>query len=285
MHSRIAVEAVIGSLPLTLRAAGSTVAIGSRAKRMMRKPMVAFQKPITDHGKVAANSTRMRKSRLSKPSGASANAVSASTPTMVAMTSVANSTRRPVIERPVPAGVRSTAIPRSVTAGPALPFRPAGGITNGRASSLWNARVVNDRSGADAEALWYVAPGRAELRREHVPAPGPGEVTVRALHGAISRGTERLVLTGHVPPSEYARMRGPNMGGDFPFPVKYGYATVGRVEEGPAELAGRVVFALHPHQSRFVLPATAVTPVPDGVPPRRAVLAANMETALNATWD
>jgi hypothetical protein len=145
--------------------------------------------------------------------------------------------------------------------------------------------VVNDRSGADAEALWYVAPGRAELRREAVAAPGPSEVSVRALHGALSRGTERLVLSGRVPPNEYARMRGPNMGGDFPFPVKYGYATVGRVEEGPPELAGRIVFALHPHQSRFVLPATAVTPVPESVPPRRAVLAANMETALNATWD
>jgi threonine dehydrogenase-like Zn-dependent dehydrogenase len=137
----------------------------------------------------------------------------------------------------------------------------------------------------DAEALWYAAPGRAEMRRETVPAPGPDEVLVRALHGAISRGTERLVLAGRVPPSEYARMRGPNMGGAFPFPVKYGYATVGRVQAGLKHLVGRTVFALHPHQSRFVLPASAVSPVPDGVPPRRAVLAANMETALNATWD
>jgi hypothetical protein len=145
--------------------------------------------------------------------------------------------------------------------------------------------VADGRSGEDAEALWYVAPGRAEMRRETVSAPGPGDVLVRALHGAISRGTERLVLAGRVPPSEYARMRGPHMGGDFPFPVKYGYATVGRVEAGPANLAGRTVFALHPHQSRFVLPAAAVTPVPENVPARRTVLAANMETALNATWD
>jgi hypothetical protein len=145
--------------------------------------------------------------------------------------------------------------------------------------------VADGRSGEDAEALWYVAPGRAEMRRETVPAPRPGEVDVRALHGAISRGTERLVLAGRVPPSEYARMRGPHMGGDFPFPVKYGYATVGQVESGPANLADRTVFALHPHQSRFVLPAAAVTPVPENVPARRAVLAANMETALNATWD
>lgn len=145
--------------------------------------------------------------------------------------------------------------------------------------------MADGRLGEDAEALWYVAPGRAEMRRETVPAAGAGDVLVRALHGAISRGTERLVLAGRVPPSEYARMRGPSMGGEFPFPVKYGYATVGRVEAGPKDLVGRIVFALHPHQSRFVLPANAVSPVPEGVPPRRAVLAPNMETALNATWD
>jgi threonine dehydrogenase-like Zn-dependent dehydrogenase len=145
--------------------------------------------------------------------------------------------------------------------------------------------VANGRLGEAAEALWYVGPGRAEVRLEPVPAPGPDEVEVRALHGAISRGTERLVLAGRVPPSEHARMRGPNMAGDFPFPVKYGYATVGRVEAGPPNLIGRTVFTLHPHQSRFVLPAATVTPVPENVPPRRAVLAANMETALNATWD
>jgi hypothetical protein len=136
-----------------------------------------------------------------------------------------------------------------------------------------------------AQALWYVAAGRAELRPEAVAAPAAGEVRVRALHGALSRGTERLVLSGRVPDSEFERMRSPNMGGDFPFPVKYGYATVGRVELGPAELIGRTVFALYPHQTVFTLPADAVIAVPPGVPPARAVLAANMETALNAVWD
>ncbi|HEY0441426.1 MAG TPA: zinc-binding alcohol dehydrogenase [Xanthobacteraceae bacterium] len=136
-----------------------------------------------------------------------------------------------------------------------------------------------------AEALWYVAPGQAEIRPEEAPFPGIGEVRVRALYGGISRGTERLVFGGRVPESEYERMRGPGMGGAFPFPVKYGYATLGTVEEGGAELIGRPVFALHPHQTVFTLPADAVLPLPDGVPPRRAVLAANMETALNAIWD
>jgi NADPH:quinone reductase-like Zn-dependent oxidoreductase len=135
------------------------------------------------------------------------------------------------------------------------------------------------------KALWYIGPGRAELRAEEVAAPASGEVTVRALFGAISRGTERLVHAGRVPESEYERMRAPLMGGAFPFPVKYGYATVGRVEAGPAELRDRVVFSLYPHQSLFTVPAAAVVPVPESVSPQRAVLAANMETALNAVWD
>lgn len=136
-----------------------------------------------------------------------------------------------------------------------------------------------------AEALWYSAPGRAEIRAEPLRAPDEGEVRVRALYSAISRGTERLVLTGKIPASEYTRMRAPFMGGAFPFPVKYGYAIVGRVEHGPDELRDRLVFALHPHQSVFTLAAEAVVRVPDAVPATRAVLAANMETALNAVWD
>ena len=134
------------------------------------------------------------------------------------------------------------------------------------------------------KALWYVAPGMAELRDERV-APGPEEACVRAHFGAISRGTEALVFAGRVPPTEYVRMRGPHMGGVFPFPVKYGYAIVGTVETGPPHLHGRLVFALHPHQDVFAVPTDAFAPLPDGLPPQRAVLAANMETALNAVWD
>jgi threonine dehydrogenase-like Zn-dependent dehydrogenase len=85
--------------------------------------------------------------------------------------------------------------------------------------------------------------------------------------------------------SEYERMRAPFMAGGFPFPVKYGYATVGRVAAGGDALAGRTVFTLHPHQTAFNLPAGRIAAVPDGVPASRAVLAANMETALNALWD
>ncbi len=135
------------------------------------------------------------------------------------------------------------------------------------------------------KALWYVSPRRSELRTEPVAPPRAGEIQVCALYGAISRGTERLVHAGRVPASEHQRMRAPFMAGAFPFPVKYGYATVGKVEAGPPELADRIVFSLHPHQTRFNLPATAAFVVPTSIPPLRAVLAANMETALNAVWD
>jgi NADPH:quinone reductase-like Zn-dependent oxidoreductase len=144
--------------------------------------------------------------------------------------------------------------------------------------------VAQDQAG-EVRALWYIGQGLAELRPEPLGEPRLGEVRVCALYGALSRGTERLVYTGRVPPSEFERMRAPFMAGSFPFPVKYGYATVGRVEAGPEHLKDRVVFALHPHQTRFNLPAEAVSALPDSVPAARAVLAANMETALNAVWD
>ena len=135
------------------------------------------------------------------------------------------------------------------------------------------------------EALWYSAPGAADLREESLPPPGEGDVRIRALFGAVSRGTEALVLAGRVPPSEFERMRAPFMAGHFPFPVKYGYATVGHVESGADDLVGRTVFSLYPHQSYFNIPASAALVLPENLPPRRAVLAANMETALNAVWD
>ena len=138
---------------------------------------------------------------------------------------------------------------------------------------------------ATAEALWYIGPICAEIRREPLNPVAEGMVRVRARYGAISRGTESLIASGKVPPSEYQRMRGPHMGGNFPFPVKYGYATVGQVEAGVDALIGRNVFVLHPHQTVFDVPVESVALVPDDVPLPRAVLAANMETALNATWD
>ena len=138
----------------------------------------------------------------------------------------------------------------------------------------------------DARAFWTVAPGSGEIRAETLPVTTTtDDVVVRALFSGVSRGSESLVFHGGVPPEEYQRMRAPFQMGDFPGPLKYGYASVGRVESGPAELAGRTVFCLFPHQTAYVVPASAVHVVPDDVPAARAVLAANMETALNGVWD
>ncbi|WP_406830639.1 zinc-binding alcohol dehydrogenase [Pedococcus sp. KACC 23699] len=134
-------------------------------------------------------------------------------------------------------------------------------------------------------ALWTVGPSAAEIRPAELPPTGPGDVLVRTLHTAVSKGTERLVLRGQVPPSQYAVMRAPFQDGDFPWPVKYGYLNVGIVEEGPPQLLGRTVFSLFPHQSAYVVPAEAVSVVPDGVPAERAVLTGTVETAVNALWD
>lgn len=136
-----------------------------------------------------------------------------------------------------------------------------------------------------ALAFWTLAPGAGALRSEPLPAPAADQVQVRALCSGISRGTEGLVWRGTVPRSQWAVMRAPFQTGDFPGPVKYGYASVGRVEAGPAPLQGRRVFCLHPHQDRYVVPADAVLPLPEALPTPRAVLAANLETAVNALWD
>lgn len=136
-----------------------------------------------------------------------------------------------------------------------------------------------------ARALWIIGPRQAQWRDELLPPLPPGHVRVRALHGAISRGTESLVFEGRVPASEYERMRCPFQAGRFPAPVKYGYISVGCIEGGPQELLGRRVFCLHPHQTVYQVPAEAVVPLPEGVPAARAVLAANLETAVNALWD
>src|SRR4051794_27892438 len=138
---------------------------------------------------------------------------------------------------------------------------------------------------AGAQAFWLRAPGRGEIRPVALGEPGRGDVVVRTLRSGVSRGTETLVFRGGVPPSQHAAMRAPFQEGDFPGPVKYGYLNVGAVEQGPPELRGRTVFCLFPHQTAYVVPAAAVTVVPEDVPPARAVLAGTVETAVNALWD
>jgi threonine dehydrogenase-like Zn-dependent dehydrogenase len=137
----------------------------------------------------------------------------------------------------------------------------------------------------EARAFWIAEPKRGEIRAEPLRAPAADEALVRALYSGISRGTEALVFNGKVPRGEFERMRAPFQAGEFPAPVKYGYSSVGVVERGPAELVGRRVFCLYPHQTRYVVAAAALHALPDDVPPARAVLAANVETAVNVLWD
>lgn len=136
-----------------------------------------------------------------------------------------------------------------------------------------------------ARALWMTGREQAEIRAMDVTAPQDGDVLVRTLQSGISRGTEALVFTGHVPEDEWARMRCPFQEGDFAFPVKYGYAAVGTIIEGPRDRIGQRVFCLYPHQTLFTVPGEAAIAVPSQVPTARAVLAAQIETVLNATWD
>ncbi|WP_346915596.1 zinc-binding alcohol dehydrogenase [uncultured Roseibium sp.] len=134
-------------------------------------------------------------------------------------------------------------------------------------------------------ALWYTAPGACAVRAEKLPRLEDDVVRIRTRASGVSRGTERLVCRGNVPQAEWQRMRAPFQEGDFPFPVKYGYAAAGIVEAGPDEFLGSSVFCLYPHQSVFTVSAGHVVRIPTGISLERAVLAANMETALNALWD
>ncbi len=140
-----------------------------------------------------------------------------------------------------------------------------------------------------ATALWSSGQHTSALVTERLAPPAPGEVAVRALHSAISRGTESLVYAGAVPDSVSASMKAPFQEGDFGGPVKYGYLSVGVVtavgDQGDDDLLGQRVFCLHPHQDRYVVPREAVTPVPAAVPSTRAALAGVLEVAINVVWD
>jgi threonine dehydrogenase-like Zn-dependent dehydrogenase len=152
-----------------------------------------------------------------------------------------------------------------------------------REARQYDNRVV--REDGVAEAFWLQRPGCGEIRAVALPEPGPGDVVVRTMRSGISRGTETLVFRGGVPLDQRTTMRAPFQEGDFPGPVKYGYLNVGAVEAGPAELRGRTVFCLYPHQTAYVVPADVVSVVPEDVPAARAVLAGTVETAINALWD
>lgn len=145
--------------------------------------------------------------------------------------------------------------------------------------------MTNQSSSTHATAYWTTAKEHGELRSEEIPAPGPDQALVRTLYSGISKGTEMVVHAGAVPPRVAEQMRAPHQEGQFPGPVKFGYLSVGIIEEGPEEWLGQRVFCLNPHQDRYVAPVDSLTRIPDDVPSRRAVLTGTVETAVNALWE
>ena len=138
-----------------------------------------------------------------------------------------------------------------------------------------------------ATAVWFPRARKVELRDEPLPAVGHGDIRIQALASALSHGTEMLVYRGQVPPG--TKLDLPTLRGSFGFPIRYGYASVGRVTEvGSAVIGihdGDVVFALHPHQSEYVLPAALAVLLPPGLPAELGVFTANLETAVNVLLD
>lgn len=145
--------------------------------------------------------------------------------------------------------------------------------------------MTNSHEPVHATAYWTTAREQGELRSEEIEGPGPGDALVRALYSGISKGTEMVVHRGAVPPRVAEEMRAPHQEGNFPGPVKFGYLSVGVVEEGPEGWKGQRVFCLNPHQDRYVVPVKELTRIPDNVPSQRAVLTGTVETAVNALWE
>lgn len=139
----------------------------------------------------------------------------------------------------------------------------------------------------DAQALWFTGPRQIEVRTEEVGPPVAGELLIQSLYSGISTGTEMLVYRGEVAADTALDL--PTLAGSFAFPIKYGYASVGRVlDTGPGVTAfqsGDLVFALHPHQTLFCAPQDYVSRLPADIDPAHGVFFANLETALTIVHD
>ena len=134
------------------------------------------------------------------------------------------------------------------------------------------------------DALWHTSPTTSTIQ-EVITGAEPGYCTVQSQYSLVSTGTERLVATGNVPTSLHESMKVPYLEGSFSFPIKYGYSLVGRVTQGPLDWPGKLVHLLHPHQTACSVRSSDLFIVPKEVPPLRATLASNLETALTALWD
>lgn len=144
-------------------------------------------------------------------------------------------------------------------------------------------------SSESATSLWFTSPRTVELRASKAPAPGRGEVRIHSLFSGISHGSELMVYRGEVPSDLSLDATLPSLQGTFSFPVKYGYANVGRVVDVGRDVSGLaendLVFAFNPHETLYTVPETVVIKLPEKIDPRIGIFVANIETALNVLLD
>ena len=140
-----------------------------------------------------------------------------------------------------------------------------------------------------ASSVWFASPGVVEIRAGVARPPAAGEVRVEALFSGISHGTEMLVYRGECPRALSLDAALPTLQGDFSFPIKYGYASVGRIVDAGDDVGdlagGDLVFAFNPHETCYTVPVSAVIKLPRDLDPRIGVVTANLETAVNALLD
>ena len=136
-----------------------------------------------------------------------------------------------------------------------------------------------------AQSFW-VNKKRGSIKKELLnQSLGNDELLVKAYYSGISYGTEKIVHDSQVPANQYEFMRAPHQVGEFNKEVKYGYLSVGKVVVGPKSMMNKMVYTMFPHQSMYILKSSLATLIPSHIPYKRALLTANMETAINAMWD
>ncbi len=138
-------------------------------------------------------------------------------------------------------------------------------------------------------SLYFEGPGRISIREGSIPGPRATEVTVKTMFSAISSGTESLVYLGQWPEELVVDENISSLSGKFSYPLKYGYAAVGRIiglgESVSPDWLGRLVFAFNPHETHFVTSPDQLIVIPEGVSNEGACFLPNMETALNLVMD
>ena len=135
-------------------------------------------------------------------------------------------------------------------------------------------------------SLWLENKNKPKIKKKLLrPSNKPNTLIIKTLYSGISKGTEKLVSSGFVGKDQYKIMKSPFQEGTFSFPIKYGYINVGKVINGPKKLLHKNTFALYPHQDLFEINSKEVQILNESNNPKKYLLTANMETAINIFWD